>query len=114
MNKLASVTAAAAVMLAGAATAQTTTQAGVLGNSGDAVYSLQVQGANGVVYNCKPELVQINGLTARRCIDPNAGGLTNAGAGLGNGAVIGAAALVIVAIAAGSDGTSTTTSTSGS
>ncbi len=48
MKMFATVT-AAAIALAGASFAQTTTQAGVLGASGDPVYELQVQGANGVV-----------------------------------------------------------------
>ena len=67
-------TVAATIALSGAAFAQTTSQAAVLGASDDAVYSLQVQGANGVVYNCKPDPVTVDGNTARVCVPAAAAG----------------------------------------
>ncbi|UWR34863.1 hypothetical protein K3759_07165 [Sulfitobacter sp. W027] len=104
-------TVAATIALSGAAFAQTTTQAGVLGASDDAVYSLQVQGADGVIYNCKPNPVTVDGNTARVCVRADGAGLFASGAGLGGGAVAAGAALVLVAIAAGSSSSTTTTST---
>lgn len=108
MKLFATVT-AATIALAGAAFAQTTTQAGVLGASGDAVYSLQVQGANGVIYNCKPNPVVVDGQTARVCVRADGGGLFEAGSGLGAGAAAAGAAVVLIAIAAGGSSSSTTT-----
>ena len=104
-------TVAATIALTGAALAQTTTQEAVLGASDDAVYSLQVQGANGVVYNCKPNPVTVDGNTARVCVRADGAGHFAAGAGLGGGAAAAGAALVLVAIAAGSSSSSTTTTT---
>ena len=104
-------TVAATIALTGAAFAQTTTQEAVLGASDDAVYSLQVQGANGVVYNCKPNPVTVDGNTARVCVRADGAGHFAAGAGLGGGAAAAGAALVLVAIAAGSSSSSTTTTT---
>ncbi|MDF3383548.1 MULTISPECIES: hypothetical protein [unclassified Sulfitobacter] len=104
-------TVAATIALSGAAFAQTTSQAAVLGASDDAVYSLQVQGANGVVYNCKPDPVTVDGNTARVCVPAAAdgAGLFAAGAGLGGGAAAAGAALVLVAVAASGSSSSTTT-----
>lgn len=102
---------ATAIALSGAAFAQTTTQAGVLGASDDAVYALQVQGANGVVYNCKPDPVTVDGNVARVCVRADGAGLFEAGAGLGAGAAAAGAAIVLIAIAAGSSSSSTTTTT---
>ena len=99
---------AATIALAGAAFAQTTTQVAVLGASDDAVYSLQIQGANGVTYNCKPELVQVDENIGRFCVNANGGGLFEAGAGLGAWAAAGAA-LVLLAVASGSSSSTTTT-----
>ena len=79
-------TVAATIALSGAAFAQTTTQAAVLGASDDSVYSLQVQGANGIIYNCKPNPVTVDGNTARVCVRADGAGLFEAGAGLGGGA----------------------------
>lgn len=104
-------TVAATIALSGAAFAQTTTQAAVLGASDDAVYSLQVQGANGVIYNCKPDPVTVDGNVARVCTPASGAGLFEAGAGLGGGAAAAGAALVLVAIAAGSSSSTTTTTT---
>ncbi|MFG6560944.1 MULTISPECIES: hypothetical protein [unclassified Sulfitobacter] len=103
-------TVAATIALSGAAFAQTTSQAAVLGASDDPVYSLQVQGANGVIYNCKPNPVMVDGNTARVCKPAAAGaGLFAAGAGLGGGAAAAGAALVLVAVAAAGSSSSTTT-----
>tara|TARA_R100001230_G_C5686714_1_gene196462 strand:- start:789 stop:1130 length:342 start_codon:yes stop_codon:yes gene_type:complete len=103
----------AIIAFSGAASAQTatTTQANVLGASSDAVYSLQVQGANGVVYNCKPDPVTVDGNTARVCVRAENAGLFDAGSGIGSAGGIAGAALVLVAIAAGSSSSTTTTTT---
>lgn len=110
MKMFATVT-AAAIALAGASFAQTTTQAAVLGASGDAEYELQVQGANGVIYNCKPQPVTVDGETARVCVRADGAGLFAAGAGIGNGAAAAGALVVLVALAANSSSSTTTTST---
>lgn len=105
-------TAMALALGAGIAQAQDTTQTGVLGQSGDPVYSLQVQGANGVIYNCIPEVKVIDGVRARECIPADRAGLFDAGEGLTDAAApIAAGVLAIVAIAGGSDGTAATTTT---
>ena len=85
---------AALLMTAGAATAQVTTQEAVGGASGIAEYPTTVLGANGVTYACQAPTV-IDGVTARRCITPNAGG---AGFASMSPAAIAGAAAVIVAI----------------
>ena len=110
MKLFATVT-AAALAISSTAFAQTTTQAGVLGASDDAVYSLQVQGANGVIYNCKPNPVVVDGNTARVCVQANGGGLFEAGAGMGGAGAAAGAAVVLIAIAAGGSSSSTTTTT---
>tara|TARA_R100000935_G_C2758070_1_gene132469 strand:+ start:351 stop:692 length:342 start_codon:yes stop_codon:yes gene_type:complete len=103
----------AIIAFSGAASAQTatTTQASVLGASSDAVYSLQVQGANGVVYNCKPDPVSVDGDAARACVRADSAGLFDAGAGIGNAGAAAGAALVLIAIASGSSSSTTTTTT---
>lgn len=111
MMKMFATITAATIALAGTAFAQVTTQVAVLGASGEAVYSLQVQGANGVIYNCKPELVTMDGNTGRLCVRADGGGLFAAGAGLGTGAAAAGAALVLLAVASGSSSTTTTTTT---
>ncbi len=114
MKTLMAITAAVAFS-AGAVAAQETTQTGVIGESGNATFSVQVQGANGNVYNCRPEIETIDGVRARRCVlAGGGGGLAGAGAGLTGGVGAGLGALVLVAIAAGSDGSSSTTTTGSS
>lgn len=108
MKMFATVT-AAAIALAGASFAQTTTQAAVLGASDDAVYSLQVRGANGIVYNCKPNPVTVDGNTARVCVRADGAGLFEAGAGIGAGAAAAGAAIVLIALASSSSSSATTT-----
>ncbi|MDA7424412.1 hypothetical protein [Thalassococcus lentus] len=59
---------ALAVSLSNAANAQAvTTQEEVGGSTGDAVYSVRVVGADGVEYNCRPELEQRDGVPTRLC-----------------------------------------------
>jgi len=110
MKMFATVT-AAAIALAGASYAQTTTQAAVLGASGDPVYELQVQGADGVIYNCKPQPVVVDGNTARVCVRADGAGLFAAGAGLSGGALAAGTVLVLAAAAASGSSSSTTTTT---
>ncbi len=100
---------AAGLITSGAAAAQTTSQEAVLGQSGDATYSLQIRGANNVVYNCKPDVVSVDGVRARQCVKAGQGGLFENGNGLTVGA--GVAAIVIVAVLAGNDSSTTTTTT---
>jgi hypothetical protein len=110
--KLSLLPAMAFALSAGVATAQETTQTGVLGASGDPVYSLQVQGANGVIYNCMPEVQVVDGVRARRCVASGEGTLRDAGQGLTEaGPAIGALLVVLVAIGSGGGGSSTTSST---
>jgi hypothetical protein len=100
---------AALTLSAGAAFAQTTTQQAVLGQSENAAYPVQVQGTNGVIYNCSAQIVSIDGVRARRCIQAGSGGLFDAGTGLATGAAVGAGALVLLALANDDDNNSTTT-----
>lgn len=111
MNKLFTITAAAAMSFAGFASAQTTTQAEVLGTSDNAEYSLQIQGADGVIYNCAPAIVVIDGVQARRCVNASdSGSLFEAGNGMAAGGAAAAGALLVIAIASNdSSGTTTTT-----
>ncbi len=112
MKTFIAMTAAAVAFTAATVSVQAATQTGVLGTSDDATYSVQVQGSDGVVYNCRSEIENIDGVQARRCVlATGAGGLALAGAGITGGAAAGAIALVLVAIAAGSDGSSGTTTT---
>lgn len=110
MRNLMAITAAVA-LAATAAIAQDTTQASVLGESGDPTYSLQVQGANGVIYNCVPDIETIDGVRARRCVTTGGSGLAGAGTGLAGGPAIGVGVLALVAIAGASGGSSSTTTT---
>jgi len=111
MKNLFAMTAAVAMSFAGIATAQTTTQTAVLGTSDNANYPVQIAGANGETYNCMADIVVVDGVQARRCVNANAGGsLFEAGNGLGAGAAAAAGALLVIAVAA-NDSSSTTTST---
>ncbi|QFT59891.1 hypothetical protein FIU94_13745 [Sulfitobacter sp. THAF37] len=110
MKKIFALTAAVAMTVAAGASAQTTTQAAVLGNSGVEGYPTNVQGTNGQIYACTAPTT-IDGVLARRCIQPSGGSLFDAGAGLGTGAAVAGAALALIVLAAndGSSGTTTTT-----
>ncbi len=107
MKHILSITAALA-LTAGAAFAQTTSQHSVIGQSGDADFPLQVQGRNGVTYNCRNEVVVVEGVRARQCIRADGSGLLGAGVGMSAGTAFGIGALVLVA-AAGNGNSSTTT-----
>lgn len=111
MKMFAAVT-AATIALTGAAFAQepTTTLAADLGQSDEPGYPNQVQGANGVIYNCKPGLVTIDGgLPALRCVQAGGAGVLDQG--LAGGAAAGLGALALVALAAGGSSSTTTTTT---
>lgn len=105
-------TALAITVAANNATAQSVTQqAGVVGASGQEVYTLQVTGADGVTYNCRPDIQNVNGTPTRFCQrTPGAvqtlqyGSLTQP---------VGAAALGLAAVALiiSGDGSSSTTTT---
>lgn len=107
----------AAGLLATSAMAQATTESSVLGESGDDVYSLRVQGDNGVLYNCKPGLVETeDGSPARACIRADEGGDVFAqGDGIAQAAPAVGVVLVAAAVASGGDdnGTTATTTTVG-
>jgi len=100
--------ASAAVVFSSAAFAQTTTEA-VLGQSGDPQYSLQLQGENGVIYNCEPEIVVTNGVRGRNGVQ--AGGGSFFDGGLGTAAAIGAGVILVAAVAADDDDAAATTTT---
>ena len=53
--------------LAQPALAQATTEARVIGPSGVPVYTVQVLGANGVTYNCRPDTEERDGQVLRFC-----------------------------------------------
>ena len=117
MKSLLTLTILTTLVAAGTGQAQQTTQAGVLGPSDDATYSLRVQGANGVIYNCKDAIANVDGVATRECIrEAGAGGAAVFGAGAagltGGGAVAaGIVGLVVVAAAAGGGGGASTTTT---
>lgn len=94
--------AAALAMTASAAMAQETTTQSVVGQSGNAIYSVEVIGANGVRYHCLPNTSVVDGTNVRRCIRANAGaGLGNTPMGAGAAAIAGV--LLLVAVAAAND-----------
>lgn len=98
---------AAAATFAAPAIAQTTTAEVVGGPSGNAAYPIEVIGANGVQYFCRPNGVASNGASVYACIRP---GAASAGLALGNGAVAGAGiAVAIVALAIAADNETTST-----
>lgn len=93
------------VALAGASPsvlfAQTTNESGILGPSGDPVYPLAVQGADGVVYHCKQDTITRNGRVERPC--RRKGASLQSGDALGAPAVFGGlGALLLLGLAAGS------------
>ncbi|MEL6889472.1 MAG: hypothetical protein AAFO86_12290 [Pseudomonadota bacterium] len=91
-----------------------TTQASVGGATGDPTYPVRVIGADGLAYNCRPDLTAVDGSPARLCRRATGGGGGNAALEGGTITAGGAVAIGVVAIAlvAGSDSDdSTTTST---
>ncbi|WP_415920660.1 hypothetical protein [Tateyamaria sp. SN6-1] len=116
MNRfMITVAVAASVFAVADAQAQTvaTTQASVEGASGVQTYSVRVVGANGQAYNCRPDIVTVDGTPTRLCRRATAGGSTTGGNALqggtlGVGGAIGAG-IIAIALVSGSDGTTTTT-----
>ncbi|KNG95277.1 hypothetical protein [Pseudaestuariivita atlantica] len=96
---------------AGAAHAQVA-QTGVVGTTDDPVYTTLVQGADGNLYECLPEIENRDGQKVRRCrpqgvvaansSDPFAG-ITGTGGGVGVGVV----GLILAALAVGASSSST-------
>ncbi|MFC6759696.1 hypothetical protein ACFQFQ_09655 [Sulfitobacter porphyrae] len=82
MKKIFALTAAVAMSIAAGASAQNTTQAAVLGETGNPNYPIRVQGGNGQIYSCKAEIETIDGVRARRCVQDDDGALYAAGAAL--------------------------------
>lgn len=111
MKKIFALTAAVAMSVAAGASAQNTTQASVLGETGNAAYPIRVQGGNGQIYSCKAEIETIDGVRARRCVQDNDGALYAAGGGLAAGGAVAAGALLLVVLAASDSGSGTTTTT---
>ncbi len=112
MKKIFALTAAVAMSIAAGASAQNTTQAAVLGETGNPNYPIRVQGGNGQIYSCKAEIETIDGVRARRCVqDDDGGALYAAGAGLGTGAAVAAGALLLVVLASSDSDNNTTTTT---
>jgi hypothetical protein len=108
---------AATVLCATAAFAQTATTGtqSVNGASGDAVYSLEVVGTNGVTYNCQPDIVTIDGVSARQCVRAGAGGGNLFEGGLTAGVAAGVVGVILVAaVIADDDDAATSTTGSGS
>ena len=108
MNRIKFALAAVALVAStGVASAQSVRDVKELGASGDAVYSRQVQGSNGVVYNCRPDAVMVNGVKALACIRPGAA-VAGLG-GLGGGVAAGVGAVVLIALAVGDNSATTGT-----
>lgn len=98
------------------ALAQQTTQVGGVTPSGDPVFSEQVTGANGLTYNCRPEITtSAGGVPARVCRQVSGTGTGTGTEGFGNltpdAGIAAVGALVLVGALAGGGGGSTTTST---
>ena len=94
-------------LLAAPVAAQETTQQSVIGASGDPIYSVQIAGANGATYNCRPDIQTVGGRLVRQCRRLN---------GVANGQLLGgtlaapgalAAGAVLVLLAASSSSTTT-------
>lgn len=100
--------AVAVSLMAAPLAAQETTQASVNGPSGDPTYSVQITGANGEIYNCRPDIQTVAGQLVRRC--QRLSGVVNGqllGGSLSTGGAL-AAGAVLVLLAAGSSSTTTT------
>lgn len=85
------------------AVAQTTTQQGVIGASGNAAYPLQVRGANGIVYDCRNALSETaTGRPARVCVNTSGAAASTTGTGLlgaGTGVATGTAVAGLIGVA---------------
>jgi hypothetical protein len=106
----------ALAMMGTSVQAQATSQASENGPSGVDVYSVQVTGADGSIYNCRPDIVDVEGVPTRFCRRSSVTGATDGtlfsgGLGGGVGAGIGVA-VIAIALIGGDGSTSTTTSTS--
>ncbi len=103
------ITAAAATALMATSAFAQATQTGVVGQSGNATYPLQVTASDGNTYNCSADIRVVQGVARRTCVNANASGLGELGSGITAG---GAAALfTLVVLAATSGGSSSTTTT---
>jgi uncharacterized iron-regulated membrane protein len=93
--------------------AQQTTQQTVLGASSNPDYPLQVEGGDGILYNCKSEIGQtLEGRAARTCIRATeADTIFRSGTGLTQAAPALALIVVGAAFASGSDSTTGSTTT---
>ncbi|MEL7098628.1 MAG: hypothetical protein AAGM84_07355 [Pseudomonadota bacterium] len=89
----------------------TTQQAGVVGASGEQTYSLQVTGADGLTYNCRPEIRDVNGTPTRFCRRVGSAGRALQFGSLNAPAVAGALAAGAIALSIVSDGSTGTTTT---
>ncbi|MEP1522765.1 hypothetical protein [Ascidiaceihabitans sp.] len=89
--------------------AQQTQQTGVVGPSGDDVYSLEVTGADGATYNCRPDVIDVDGVPSRPCVQTGNTPAFQGSLAAGGGAALGA--LVFIALVSGSDGSPSTTTT---
>lgn len=107
MNKILAFTTACALG-AGAVAAQSTTQAAVVGETGNPNYPVRIQGANGKIYSCKAQVETIDGVRARRCIGAGGGDVFADSTGLAAGGAAAAVLLVAVLANDGDDSTSTT------
>lgn len=101
---------AIAMSLSAAAHAQgVTTEAQVGGATGDQTYSLRVIGANGITYNCRPDLVEQAGQQVRLCRRAGVAGTTigstvqNGGFGATGGVIAGVLGLLAIASASGTN-----------
>jgi len=110
MNRVTTLAAAFCMAASGALAQNATTQAGVEPRTptGNETYSVRVIGANGVAYNCRPQIQNIAGQATRFCVNSTGatlaqGGLSAAAAG---GGLMGA---IVLAIVAGDGATTTTT-----
>lgn len=87
-------------------------QTGVVGNTNDPIYPLEITADNGVTYKCKEQIKTVNGKPVRECQRGGGGTVFGAGTAAGIGLLPGAVGAVVGLGLIASDsngGTSTTT-----
>jgi len=108
--KIGAVVGAIVLSLPAVASAQgVTTQQGIVGQSGQQVFSQQVRGADGNLYNCRPNVENVNGVPTRFCRRVSGGTITTGGGVSGNAALFGLVGLGVVAALIGGDDSSSGT-----
>lgn len=95
----------------GASAQVVTGQAFIAGDSGNPLYPLRVQGADGTLYHCKAESFVSDGKTARKCVraDDQTGDIFSTGTGITTTTTSVTGTVFLISIGATTTSTSTTT-----